>query len=250
MKWCTQRWQPGANNFADLSYLFIYSIFLFLGGWSDTHWQQFVFQLDDNLFSSCHFGVTLCRAQHYVFVIIHCSAAAKRKVIMGYKCMHEGCQKSFESRKGHSVHRQKNCGKQCWDMQFWRPVILSSAAHATCWTPKASSSAHSRRCTSRCKLPVFAKTRIGNICEYQGKVQIISACISQQNLLAKFSAKILRNASLRKYGEMHRVSRIFDCISTSLSRGEFPAPLQSQSTLHRGEFHRGEFPPTDNSANT
>ena len=128
MKWCTQRWQPGGNNFADLSYLFIYSIFLFLGGWSDTHWQQFVFQLDDNLFSSCHFGVTFCRAQHYVFVIIHCSAAAKRKVIMGYKCMHEGCQKSFESRKGHSVHRQK----KLWQAVLRHPVLEPSHFEQCC----------------------------------------------------------------------------------------------------------------------
>ena len=241
MKWCTQRWQPGANNFADLSYLFIYSIFLFLGGWSDTHWQQFVFQLDDNLFSSCHFGVTLCRAQHYVFVIIHCAAAAKRKVIMGYKCMHAWrLPKEFWVQE----RAQRSQAEKLWQAVLRHPVLAPSHFEqcCRCWTPKASSSAHSQRCTSRCKLSVFAKTQIGNICEYQGKVQIISACISQQNLLAKFSAKILRNASLRKYGEMHRVSRIFDCISTSLSRGEFPAPLQSQSTLHRGEFHRGEFP--------
>ena len=36
-----------------------------------------------------------------------------RQVIMGYKCVHESCQKSFESRKGYNVHRQKNSGKQC-----------------------------------------------------------------------------------------------------------------------------------------
>ena len=74
----------GANNFADSSYLFICSIFLFLGGRSGKQLSLDMLQL---------------------------STAATRQVIMGYKCEHEGYQKSFESRKRYNVHRQRNCGK-------------------------------------------------------------------------------------------------------------------------------------------
>ena len=75
--------------------------------------QQFVFQMDDNLFSSCHSGVPAGKVQgsELSLDMLLLSAAATRQVIMGYKCEHEGCQKSFESRKRHNVHRQRNCGK-------------------------------------------------------------------------------------------------------------------------------------------
>ena len=44
----------------------------------------------------------------------------------GYKCVHEGCQKSFEPRKGgNNVHRQRNCGKP-----FGRQNIMRCATDA------------------------------------------------------------------------------------------------------------------------
>ena len=75
--------------------------------------QQFVFQMDDNLFFSCHSGVPAGKVQgsELSLDMSRLSAAATRQVIMGYKCVHEGCQKSFESRKRYNVHRQRNCGK-------------------------------------------------------------------------------------------------------------------------------------------
>ena len=51
--------------------------------------------------------------------------SAIRLVILGYKCVHEGYQKSFKSRKGWNIHRQRNCG-----IQVWRQVILRWAAVA------------------------------------------------------------------------------------------------------------------------
>ena len=104
----------GANNFADSSYLFIYSMFLFLGGRSGKQlWTTIRFQMDNNLLSNCHSGVPAGKVQgsELSLDMSRLSAAATRQVIMGYKCVHEGCQKSFESRKRYNVHRQRNCGK-------------------------------------------------------------------------------------------------------------------------------------------
>ena len=76
--------------------------------------QQFVFQTDDNLFSSCHCVVTSDKVQgsELCLDVSWLSGAATRQVILGYECAHEGCQKSFESGKGYNVHRQRNRGKQ------------------------------------------------------------------------------------------------------------------------------------------
>ena len=82
------------------------------------------------------------------------------------------------------------------------------ALRCRCWTPKASSPAHCRRSASRCTSPSFAKTEIANNCEYQGKVRNISAKYCQ---VVHFAAK--------PPGEMHRISRIFDFIRTTLFRG-------------------------------
>ena len=51
----------GTYFFADLSYLFIYSIFFFLGGQSDKQlWATIHFQMDDNLFSSSRLSFCQC----------------------------------------------------------------------------------------------------------------------------------------------------------------------------------------------
>ena len=90
----------GANNFADLSsYLFIDSIFLLPGGRSG---QQLWTRI------SCHGDVTSGKVQGS-----EPDMSATKQVILGYKCVHEGCQKSFESRKGYNFHQQRNRGKPC-----------------------------------------------------------------------------------------------------------------------------------------
>ena len=68
-----------------------------------------------------------------------------------------------------------------------------------------SSPSHGRLGTSRCASPGFVKTGIANNCEYQGTVR---------NISAKYRA-FRSEISLRKYGEMHRISRIFDCVMTT-----------------------------------
>ena len=93
--------------------LFVQFSFFLVDDLVSNYGQQFVFQMDDNLFSSCHSGVPAGKVQgsELSLDMLLLSAAATRQVIMGYKCEHEGCQKSFESRKRHNVHRQRNCGK-------------------------------------------------------------------------------------------------------------------------------------------
>ena len=59
--------------------------------------QNLVFQMDNNLFSSCHSGVTAGKVQgsELSLDMSRLSAAATKQVIMGYNCVHEGCQKRF-----------------------------------------------------------------------------------------------------------------------------------------------------------
>ena len=101
----------------------------------------------------------------------------------------------------------------------WQAVLrhqIRAPSHLTrrgrCWTHKASSPAHCRRGASRCSSPGLVKTEFANNCEYQGKEWIISA---------KYRAFGSKTSSWT-YGEMHSISRIFDCIRTTLRRGEFP----------------------------
>ena len=94
----------GTNNFADLSYLFIYSIFLLPAGQSGK-------QLCTTI--SCHWLTVMWLLAKYC--VQNClDISVTRHVILWYKCMHEGFQKSFKSRKGYNVHQQRNFGKQ-WE---------------------------------------------------------------------------------------------------------------------------------------
>ena len=83
-------------------YLLIQFSFFLVDDLISNYGQQVVFRMDDNLFSSCHCGVTSGKAQssELCLDVPWLSVAATRLVIMGCKCVHEGCQKSFESRKG------------------------------------------------------------------------------------------------------------------------------------------------------
>ena len=132
--------------------------------------------------------------------MLQLSAAATRQVIMGYKCVHEGCQRSFESRKGY---RKIAALQAVLRHPVWAPSHF--ARRCRCWTPKASSPAHCRRSTSS-----LIKVHIARICEnrncellwmlrksanYIWKI----SCISQQNLLAKVRQNASHFADFAKY---------------------------------------------------
>ena len=84
--------------------LFIQFSYFLVDDLVSNYGQQSVFQMGNNLFSSCHCGVTSGKVQGSELCLDTSislpSGAVTRQVILGYKCVHEGCQKSFESRKG------------------------------------------------------------------------------------------------------------------------------------------------------
>ena len=86
--------------------LFIQFSFFLVDNLVSNYGQQFVFQMDDNLFCSCYSGVTSGKIQgsELCLDVPLLSSAATRQVIMGYKLVYEGCQKSFESRQGYKLH--------------------------------------------------------------------------------------------------------------------------------------------------
>ena len=69
--------------------------------------------MDNNLFSSCDGAVNSEKVQgsEQFLDMLRLSTEATRQVVLGYKCVHEGCQRSIVSRKGYNVHRQRNSGK-------------------------------------------------------------------------------------------------------------------------------------------
>ena len=95
----------GANNFADLSFLFIYSISLLLslGGRCGKQWRtttrfpdgrQFVFQVSQWCDFSQGTGLRLCLDMSLL------SAAATRQVILGYKFVYEVARRVLSPGKG------------------------------------------------------------------------------------------------------------------------------------------------------
>ena len=71
----------GANNFSDFSYLLIIQFTSFLvEDLVSNHGQQFVFQMDDNLFSRCYGAVTSGKVQgsEVCLDVSRLSAAATR----------------------------------------------------------------------------------------------------------------------------------------------------------------------------
>ena len=71
--------------------------------------QQFIFQMDNNLFSSCHNGVTSgkVKGSELCLDMSQPSAAATRQVILGYKCVHEGCQEILSPGKDTAFKGRK-----------------------------------------------------------------------------------------------------------------------------------------------
>ena len=106
--------------------------------------QQFVFQMDNNLFSNCLSGVPAGKVQgsEVSLDMSRLSAAATRQVIMGYKCVQEGCQKSFESRKKYNVHKQRISGKQyetsSSGAKSFRAALLMLSAQSFISSPMSS----------------------------------------------------------------------------------------------------------------
>ena len=95
--------------------------------------QQFVFQMDETLFCSCQGCETFGKVQGSELYrdMSLLPAAATRQVIMGNKCVHEGFQKSFESRKGYNVHLQKIVASRAETSSlgaksFWRRTMLNA----------------------------------------------------------------------------------------------------------------------------
>ena len=50
--------------------------------------------------------------------------SATRQVILRYKCVHEGCQQSFESTKGNNVPLAEKSWQAVQDIQFGCQFIL------------------------------------------------------------------------------------------------------------------------------
>ena len=157
--------------------------------------------MDNNLFSSCHNFVTSGKVQgsELSLDMLLLSAAATRQVIMGYKCEHEGCQKSFESTKRHNVHRQRNCGKS---------YETSSSGANSFRAARRMLSAQSFISSPLSTRGI--KVRITRICENRSceYLQILRksanyirkiSCISQQNLLAKVQQNVKHFADFRLY---------------------------------------------------
>ena len=98
-------------NLLILSYLFIIQFSYFLvDDLLSRYGQQLVCLL--SLLCNCWQGTEL-RLGTMSWYMSRPSTAARRQVILGYKCVHEGCQKSFEPRKGYNVYRERNRGKPC-----------------------------------------------------------------------------------------------------------------------------------------
>ena len=95
---------------------------------------------------------------------------------------------------------------------------------------KASSPPHCRRGISRCASPGLRKQKLLIIANLTEKCELYS---SLQNIV-HFAANLLA-----KYGEKHRISRIFDSICTTLRKGEFTLPSVWKN-----------LPPLEGSANT
>ena len=101
--------------------LFIQFSFFLVDNLVSNYGQQFVFQMDDNLFCSCYSGVTSGKIQGSELCL---DMSATMQVILRYKCVHEGCQQSFESTKGNNVPLAEKSWQAVQDIQFGCQFIL------------------------------------------------------------------------------------------------------------------------------
>ena len=72
-------------------------------------------------------GATIYKTQNYFLV---CSVHQWRGSSFWVWTRAWMLPEAFESRKAYNNHMQKNCSKQCCDIQFWRQVISWSTADA------------------------------------------------------------------------------------------------------------------------
>ena len=116
------------------------------------------------------------------------SAAATRQVILGYKCVHEGCQKSFESRKGYNVHNEivaSRAQTSSWGVKsphesFYAALLMLNAQSfiSSSLSTRDIKVLIAQICENRsCELLQILRKSANYIC--------IISCILQQHLLAK-----------------------------------------------------------------
>ena len=88
------------------------------------------------------------------------SAAATRQVILGYKCVHEGCQKSFESRKGGTTFTGRQIVASIAEMSSSGAKSFRAARQLLSTQSFISSPLSTRHIKER--IAECAKTRVAN----------------------------------------------------------------------------------------
>ena len=121
------------------------------------------------------------------------------------------------------VHKRAQCSQAEKSWQAMQRHQVGAPSHlvlrGSYWTPKASSLAHCLHCiTWTWASPEFEKQKMRKMLVSRKRANYI--CETQKNM------------------EKHRISRIFDSISTTLRRGELPGLLPSVG----GNHPRGNLP--------